>query len=115
MEKKQMTAVVSRRERQIQKQEQKRRFEKVSREWQQELTEIRQTKEELERLYLVLENVVEEKLVESIIYQIKSAESRYDFHYLALRKLEQQLKYHQDAEETRIVPSISMRKQSKVG
>ena len=53
--------------------------------------EMLDREEELERLYLILENVVEEKLVDSIIYQIKSAEARYDYHYIKLRQLEQQL------------------------
>ena len=114
MEKKQITTVMSRRERQLQKQEQKRRFEQLSREWAQEMGQIRQTKEELERLYIILENVVEEKLVESIIYQIKSAESRYDFHYLALRKLEQKMKYHNE-EGQNVMAQAPLREQSKVG
>ena len=95
MARREMTPEITRRERRLQRQmaerEQKQRQSELSREGQTEMAAIRQTKEELERLYLILENVVEEKLVDSIIYQIKSAEARYDYHYIKLRQLEQQL------------------------
>lgn len=86
-----MAVLTSRQERKSRKREQQRRTAQTSKEWKQETSELRRLQEELECLYRMLEDVVEEKLVESIIYQIKSAESRYDYHYMTVRRMEKML------------------------
>lgn len=58
--------------------------------WDYEVMQLDRTKGELERLYLQLEDVVDERLVDSIIYEIKSQEAKYDYHYQNIRMLEEQ-------------------------
>ncbi len=65
------------------------REEKLARFWQHEAYQLEETKQELERLYLQLEDVVDERLVDSIIYEIKSQEAKYDYHYQNIRMLEE--------------------------
>lgn len=57
--------------------------------WQYEAGQLSLTKQELDRLYMRLEDVVDERLVDSVIYEIKSQEARYDYHYHNLRMLEE--------------------------
>ncbi len=86
-----MTGVSKRREAaqaRLEKQQKKKRVQELAKEWQMELLAIRQTKEELEHMYMILEDTIDEKLIDSIIYQIKAIEARYDFHYINLRQLE---------------------------
>ena len=97
----------SRQEKQRQKQH---RYE-LSREWQADTEALYRAKEDLERLYATLENVVEEKLVDSIIYQIKAAEACYDFHYLQLQDLEKRIQ----GETAEPAPAAPLREKSRVG
>ena len=46
-------------------------------------------KQELDLLYCKLEDVTDERLVDSIIYEIKSQEAKYDYHYCNVRVLEE--------------------------
>lgn len=63
--------------------------ERLVRFWQHEAYQLEETKQELERLYLQLEDVVDERLLDSIIYEIKSQEAKYDYHYQNIRLLEE--------------------------
>lgn len=63
--------------------------ERLVRFWQHEAYQLEETKQELERLYLQLEDVVDERLLDSIIYEIKSQEAKYDYHYQNIRMLEE--------------------------
>ena len=65
------------------------REERLARFWQHEAYQLEETKQELERLYLQLEDVVDERLVDSIIYEIKSQEAKDDYHYQNIRMLEE--------------------------
>ena len=82
----------------LKKQQKKKKIQELAKEWQMELLAIRQTKEELENMYMVLEDTVDEKLIDSIIYQIKAIEARYDFHHINLRQLE--ARWKQEEEES---------------
>ena len=58
--------------------------------WKYEVGQLLVTKKELDRLYCKLEDVTDERLVDSIIYEIKSQEARYDYHYHNVRMMEEQ-------------------------
>ena len=63
--------------------------QRLSQFWDYEAYQLELTKQELDRLYLQLENVTDERLTDSIIYEIKSQEARYDYHYQNIRMLEE--------------------------
>ena len=62
---------------------------RLSKAWRYEVNQLEATKQELDRLYLKLEDVVDERLVDSIIYEIKSQEAKYDYHYHNVRLIEE--------------------------
>ena len=57
--------------------------------WKHESTELAAVQETLAKLYWQLEDTVDERLVDSIIYEIKSQEAKYDYHYQNIRLLEE--------------------------
>lgn len=63
--------------------------EQLDRFWDHEAYQLEVTKQNLDRLYLQLENVVDARLTDSIIYEIKSQEAKYDYHYDNIRILEE--------------------------
>ena len=85
------------REKQL-KQRQKQR-QQLSHMWRYEVGQLLASKEELDRLYWQLEDVVNDRLVDSIIYEIKSQEARYDYHYQNLRMLEERTLLEADQEQ----------------
>ena len=68
----------------------KKRRRQLENVWKYEVGQLLVTKKELDRLYCKLEDVTEERLVDSIIYEIKSQEARYDYHYHNVRMMEEQ-------------------------
>ena len=54
------------------------------------------TKQELDMLYWKLRDVTDERLVDSIIYEIKSQEAKYDYHYCNVRVLEERTLVNKD-------------------
>ena len=71
------------------KSKRKEEVQRLGRAWNYEVGQLAQAKQELDRLYWRLEDVVDERLVDSIIYEIKSQEARYDYHYQNVRMLEE--------------------------
>ena len=57
--------------------------------WRHESNELASVQETLSKLYWQLEDTVDERLVDSIIYEIKSQEAKYDYHYQNIRLLEE--------------------------
>ncbi len=73
----------------MQKRKMKRELAKLSKAWDYEVGQLAVTKKELDRLYWKLKDVTDERLVDSIIYEIKSQEAKYDYHYCNVRILEE--------------------------
>ncbi|MBR6683178.1 MAG: DUF2508 family protein [Firmicutes bacterium] len=71
------------------KREEKLHRKKLEKVWDYEVGQLAVTKKELDRLYWKLEDVTDERLVDSIIYEIKSQEAKYDYHYHNVRMLEE--------------------------
>ncbi len=67
----------------------KRELANLSRAWNYEVGQLAVTKQELDLLYWKLRDVTDERLVDSIIYEIKSQEAKYDYHYCNVRMLEE--------------------------
>lgn len=73
----------------MQKKKAKRELAKLSKTWDYEVGQLAIVKQELDLLYCKLEDVTDERLVDSIIYEIKSQEAKYDYHYCNVRVLEE--------------------------
>ncbi len=73
----------------MQKRKMKRELAKLSKAWDYEVGQLAVTKKELDLLYWKLKDVTDERLVDSIIYEIKSQEAKYDYHYCNVRILEE--------------------------
>lgn len=58
--------------------------------WKHETNQLANVQETLAKLYWQLEDTIDERLVDSIIYEIKSQEAKYDYHYQNIRLLEEQ-------------------------
>ncbi len=72
------------------KKEERKRRQQLEKVWKYEVGQLLLTKNELDRLYWKLEDVTDERLVDSIIYEIKSQEAKYDYHYHNVRVMEEQ-------------------------
>lgn len=68
---------------------QDKRRKQLAKAWEYEVGQLSVTKQELDRLYWKLADVTDERLVDSIIYEIKSQEAIYDFHHHNVRMLEE--------------------------
>ena len=73
----------------MQKRKVKRELAKLTKAWDYEVGQLAVVKQELDLLYCKLEDVTDERLVDSIIYEIKSQEAKYDYHYCNVRVLEE--------------------------
>ena len=73
----------------------KREAIKLSRAWDYEVGQLAAAKQELDLLYCKLKDVTDERLVDSIIYEIKSQEAKYDYHYCNVRILEERTQVNQ--------------------
>ncbi len=73
----------------MRRKEKKRQRQRLAKAWDYEVGQLAVTKKELDRLYWKLEDVTDERLVDSIIYEIKSQEAKYDYHYHNVRILEE--------------------------
>ncbi|MFQ9801155.1 MAG: DUF2508 family protein [Clostridia bacterium] len=51
-------------------------------------TSLGSVRRELDGLYQALETVTDEKLVDSVIYEIKSLEARYDYHFCNIKQMD---------------------------
>ncbi len=71
------------------KRDEKKQKKQLMKVWDYEVGQLSVTKQELDRLYWKLEDVTDERLVDSIIYEIKSQEAKYDYHYHNVRVLEE--------------------------
>ena len=74
----------------------KRELLKLSKVWDYEVGQLAATKQELDMLYWKLRDVTDERLVDSIIYEIKSQEAKYDYHYCNVRVLEERTLVNKD-------------------
>ena len=59
---------------------------------QEELDALGSVRRELDGLYQALETVTDEKLVDSVIYEIKSLEARYDYHFCNIKQMDSALR-----------------------
>lgn len=73
----------------VNKRDEKKQKKQLMKVWDYEVGQLTVTKQELDRLYWKLEDVTDERLVDSIIYEIKSQEAKYDYHYHNVRVLEE--------------------------
>ena len=59
---------------------------------QEELDALGSVRRELDGLYQALETVTDEKLVDSVIYEIKSLEARYGYHFCNIKQMDSALR-----------------------
>lgn len=71
------------------KKEERRSRKRLEKMWNYEVGQLMLTKKELDRLYWKLEDETDERLVDSIIYEIKSQEAKYDYHHHNVRLMEE--------------------------
>ena len=80
----------------MQKRKAKRELAQLSKAWDYDVGQLAVVKQELDLLYCRLEDVTDERLVDSIIYEIKSQEAKYDYHYCNVRVLEERTQINSD-------------------
>lgn len=80
----------------MQKRKMKKELARLNKAWDYEVGQLAVTKQELDLLYWKLKDVTDERLVDSIIYEIKSQEAKYDYHYCNVRILEERTNVKQD-------------------
>ena len=80
----------------MQKRKVKKELEKLNKAWDYEVGQLAVAKQELDLLYWKLKDVTDERLVDSIIYEIKSQEAKYDYHYCNVRILEERTNIKKD-------------------
>ncbi len=80
----------------MEKRKKKRELVKLSKAWDYEVGQLMVTKQKLDLLYWKLKDVTDERLVDSIIYEIKSQEAKYDYHHCNVRILEERTNVKKD-------------------
>ena len=71
---------------------------------------------ELDGLYQALETVTDEKLVDSVIYEIKSLEARYDYHFCNIKQMDSALRREapQQIQDGKAAPGLPMHRENRL-
>ena len=78
---------------------------------QEELDALGKVRQELDGLYQTLESVTDERLVDSVIYEIKSLEARYDYHFCNIKQMDSVIRKEvpqriQDGKAAPVLPNV---------